>query len=92
MTSESCVICQRDAMHGGLCCRHRYDEQPPCSACPDAERSLSPDPTPSDERVQSVLPCRVKGCDAPRAYDRRCNQHGLEHAARLRQGVEVPRR
>lgn len=29
-----CVVCGRPApSHGGLCCFHKYDEQPTCDAC-----------------------------------------------------------
>lgn len=32
---ERCVICAASApRHGGLCCSHRYDEQPPCDRRP----------------------------------------------------------
>jgi hypothetical protein len=31
---ESCVVCSRLApKHGGLCCFHKYDEQPTCDGC-----------------------------------------------------------
>ena len=31
---ERCVVCGRTARsHGGLCCFHKYDEQPTCDAC-----------------------------------------------------------
>ena len=33
---ESCVVCDRPApRHGGLCCFHKYDEQPMCDGCAD---------------------------------------------------------
>jgi hypothetical protein len=35
--TASCVVCHltltSDDPHGGLCCAHRYDEQPPCPSC-----------------------------------------------------------
>lgn len=33
-SSERCVVCSRSAPHhGGLCCFHKYDEQPTCDHC-----------------------------------------------------------
>lgn len=33
-TEERCVVCSRSApRHGGLCCFHKYDEQPMCNRC-----------------------------------------------------------
>jgi hypothetical protein len=28
-----CAVCQGPAAHSGLCCAHKYDEQPPCADC-----------------------------------------------------------
>lgn len=33
---DVCVICGGLAIHGGLCCIHKYDEQPDCLLCPSA--------------------------------------------------------
>jgi len=40
---DRCVICAGSApRHGGLCCDHRYDDQPPCDMCvtPPAKSQL----------------------------------------------------
>jgi hypothetical protein len=50
--AEWCVICNsRRAKHDGFCCDHRYDEQKPCDACPQAD---PPCPFPMGAKVRSA--------------------------------------
>lgn len=82
---ERCVVCGRTARsHGGLCCFHKYDEQPTCDACVADEPAScltehSPPQTECDDEC-SGLCGEHHWLDRPESDTRECLICGLEVA------------
>jgi hypothetical protein len=82
---EQCVVCSRLApLHGGLCCFHKYDEQPTCDACAADEPAScltehSPPQTECDDEC-SGLCGEHHWLDRPESDTRECLICGAEVA------------